>query len=160
STSAILMAQQSNNNAFVFNGENSLLYIEDGQPINSEAKQNAFAYFNSVNSTNNKITVQAWIYLLGDSPDETMPVIYRSVEGGTSFSMYVKNNKAYFSVGNSDPVSTQEFPAFSWIQITGMYDGQNLKIYYGNSLQETKVAALNNPYNSGEGLFIGKSDEG
>ncbi|HSL88650.1 MAG TPA: hypothetical protein VK870_05075, partial [Ignavibacteriaceae bacterium] len=61
-TSGMLFGQQSNNNAFVFNGENSIIYIEDGQPVNSNAKQNAFQYFNRVNSANNKITVQAWIY--------------------------------------------------------------------------------------------------
>lgn len=155
-----LFSQQSNNNAFVFNGENSVVYVKDGQPVNTNAKQNAFQYFNRVNSTNNNITVQAWIYLLGDNPGVTMPIIYRSVEGGTSFSMYVKNNKAYFSVGNSQPVSTSEFPAFSWIHITGMYDGQNLRIYNGNVLSQSVPVSLNNPYSAGKGLYIGKSEEG
>ena len=127
----ITYCQQSNNNAFVFNGKDSRLYILDGQPVNSNARQNSFQYFNKINSINNNITIQAWIYLIGDSPNIKMPVIYRSVSGGgTSFSLYVQNNKGYFTVGNSTPVSTPAFPAFTWIQLTGMYDGQNLKIYY------------------------------
>ena len=60
-----------------------------------------------------------------------MPVVYRAVDGGTTFSIYVKDNKGYFTVGNSPAISTQEFPAFTWIAITGSYDGSTMKIYSG-----------------------------
>ncbi len=157
----LIFAQVSDNNAFVFNGTDSRLYILDGQPVNSSANQNAFQYFNKVGSTNKTITVQAWIYLIGDNSSIKMPIIYRSVSGGgTSFSMYVQNNKGYFSVGNSNTVSTSEFPSFQWIQLTGIYDGTNLKIYYGKNLAQSIVTPLNNPYQTGVGLFVGKSGEG
>ena len=127
-----IFAQGSNNNAFLFNGIDSRLFLLDSQPVNPAANQNVFQYFNKSGSTNKTITVQAWIYLIGDNSNVKMPIIYRSVNGGgTSFSLYVQNNKGYFSVGNSTPVSTPEFPAFGWIQLTGIYDGTNLKIYYG-----------------------------
>ena len=129
-------AQASDNNAFVFNGVNSRLYVLDGQPVNSSANQDGFAYFDKSGSTNNTITVQAWIYLIGESPNIKMPIIYRSVNpSGTSFSLYVMNQKGYFSVGNSNPVSTSQFPAFQWVQLTGIYDGTNLKIYLNKAVR-------------------------
>src|SRR5690554_3497730 len=162
---SIGLAQQSNNNAFLFNGESSLLYVYDGQPANTNAKQNGFGFFNS-SSSKNKITVQAWIYLLGDTPvDVEYPVIYRKVNNGTTFSLYVKNNRAYFSVGNnnSQTVSTPEFPAFGWIAITGSYDGANLKIYLGGSLVSSVPFNMTPGYsitNGETGLFVGKSETG
>ncbi|MGE5861845.1 MAG: hypothetical protein ACM34J_14865, partial [Ignavibacteria bacterium] len=62
-----IFAQQSNNNSFMFNGESSKLYVYDGQPANADANQAGFNFFNS-SASNNQITVQAWIYLLGDTP--------------------------------------------------------------------------------------------
>nr|MCU0407072.1 hypothetical protein [Ignavibacteriaceae bacterium] len=58
---------QTNNNSYVFNGESSQLYVLDGQPVNTDANQNGFKFFNS-NSSNKQITVQAWVYLIGDTP--------------------------------------------------------------------------------------------
>ena len=156
-----VFAQGSDNNCFLFNGTNSRLYVLDEQPVNSSADQNGFAYFNKVGSTNNTITVQAWIYLIGDNTGVKMPVIYRSVNPvGTSFSLYVQNNKGYFTVGNSAAVSTSQFPAFQWIQLTGIYDGTNLKIYLNKDLAQSVSFTLSNPYSAGVGLFVGKSDEG
>ena len=141
----------------MFNGVDSKLSHLDSDP----GSQDAYQYFNKVNSNNNKITVQAWIYLIGESPNVKMPIVYRSVNpSGTSFSMYVKDQKGYFSVGNSAPVSTSEFPAFQWIQLTGIYDGTILKIYYGKDLSQSLATPLNSPYSSGVGLFVGKSSEG
>ncbi len=76
--------------------------------------------------------------------------------------MYVQNRKGYFTVGNSnsETVYTPIFPAFQWIQLTGIYDGTNLKIYYGKDLSQSLVTPLSNPYTTGEGLFVGKSSEG
>ena len=106
---------QSGNNAFVFNGTTSQVYINDGSPANNDAIQDGFQFFNS-DAANNQITIQAWIYLLGDIPaDVEVPIVYRSVDGGTTFSLYLKNNQGYFTVGNSDPVVTPEFDAFGWI---------------------------------------------
>src|SRR3970282_1255224 len=84
SGSRISIAQQSNNNAFMFNGVSSELYIYDGQPANSDANQNGFGFFNS-NASNNQITIQVWIYLLSDTPpDVEIPIIYRTVNNGTT----------------------------------------------------------------------------
>ncbi|HSR18928.1 MAG TPA: LamG-like jellyroll fold domain-containing protein, partial [Ignavibacteriaceae bacterium] len=159
------VSAQTSNNAFMFDGKSSSLYVYDGQPANTDADQNGFKFFNS-NSSNNQITVQAWIYLLGDTPpDVEVPVIYRAVNNGTTFSMYVKNNKGYFAVGNNNSavVNTSEFTAFNWIALTGSYDGSNLKIYLGGSLQSTIPFNINSGYsvtNGSSGLFVGKSSSG
>ena len=149
------------NNSFVFNGSSSSLKILDGTPVNGDASQSGFKYFNSSTaSSNRKITIDTWVYLLGDNPGVLMPVITRSVTGGSSFSMYVKDGTAFFSVGNSTPVSTvtsfPSFPAFRWIRLTGTYDGQYLKIYYNGTLAESRSVTLSSPYTTGEGLFIAK----
>ena len=133
---SVVNAQGGNNNAFLFNGTTSQVYVNDGAPANSDANQNGFKFFKS-SSTNNKITVQAWVYLLGDNPGVKMPIVYRAVDGGTTFSIYVKDNKAYFTVGNSPAISTQEFPAFTWVQITGSYDGTTMKIYNGGTMVQS-----------------------
>ena len=38
--------------------------------------------------------------------DVEVPIIYRTTAEGTTFSIYVKNNRGYFTVGDSDPVIT------------------------------------------------------
>jgi len=157
--SNLVFAQGGNNNAFVFNGTSSQLYVNDGSPANGDANQDGFKYFKS-SAANNKITVQAWVYLIGDNPGVKMPIVYRAVQGGTTFSIYVKDNKGYFSVGNSPEISTQEFPAFTWIQITGTYDGNTLKIYNGGDLVQSTSYSLTPGYTGGQGLYIGKSSEG
>ncbi len=76
---------QNNNNSYVFNGESSQLYILDGQPVNGDANQNGFGYFNN-STSNKKITVQAWVYLIGDTPAGVeIPVVYRTVNNGKTF---------------------------------------------------------------------------
>ena len=149
------------NKSFIFNGTSSSLKILDGAPVNGDANQSGFKYFNSsTSSTNRKITIDAWVYLLGDNPGVLMPVIKRAVVGGTSFNMYVKDNTAFFTVGNSVPVSTAinfpSFPAFRWVRLTGTYDGLVLKLYYDGVLADTKNITLGSIYTTGEGLFIGK----
>ena len=156
---------QTNNNSYVFNGESSQLYILDGQPVNSDANQNGFGYFNS-SASNNQITVQAWVYLIGDTPaDVEVPVVYRTVNNGNTFSMYLKNNTAYFSVGNNNiaTVNTNSFPAFRWTSITGTYDGSTLKIYSGGDLESSatfNIAAGYTVTNGSTGLFVGNSETG
>ncbi|MBK7631170.1 MAG: right-handed parallel beta-helix repeat-containing protein [Ignavibacteriales bacterium] len=149
------------NKSFNFNGATSSLKILDGASVNGDANQSGFKYFNSTTSSSNKkITVDTWVYLIGDNPGAVMPIITRSVAGGSTFSMYVKDGTAFFSVGNCVPVSTANsfpsFPAFSWIRLTGTYDGSTLKIYYNNTLAESRSQSLGPVYTSGEGLFIGK----
>ncbi len=156
--------RRSDNNAFVFNGSTSELYVNDNSPVNADANQNGFEFFNS-NSNNNKITVQAWVYLIGDNNGIKMPIVYRAVEGGTTFSLYVKNNKGFFSVGNNNTatVQTAEFPAFEWVSISGTYDGNTLRIYLNG-----EESGSNSDFNiisgysisNSSGLFIGKSAEG
>jgi hypothetical protein len=159
-----IFAQQ-NNNAFMFNGKSSQLYVYDGRPANTDADQNGFKFFNS-NSSNNRITVQAWIYLLGDTPaDVEVPVVYRTVNNGTTFSMYIKNNKGYFTVGNNNSavVNTSEFSPFRWTALTGSYDGSSLKIYLGGSLESSIPFNMIPGYSTKDGttgLFIGKSNSG
>ena len=156
---------QNNNNSYVFNGESSQLYILDGQPVNGEANQNGFGYFNS-SASNNKITVQAWVYLIGNTPAGVeIPVVYRTVNNGKTFSMYLKDNKAYFSVGNNNTatVNTNTFPAFQWVSITGTYDGSTLKIYSGGDFASSTSFNITTGYNvtnGSTGLFVGKSSTG
>ena len=161
----ITYAQASNNNSFVFNGTSSQLYVYDGQPANTDANQNGFQFFNS-SASNNQITVQAWVYLIGDTPPNTqVPIIYRTVNNGETFSLYLKNNIAYFSVGNNNSatVSTAKLPAFQWLSLTGMYDGSILKIYSGGSLISSTPFTMDTGYtvtNGTTGLFVGKSNAG
>ncbi len=160
-----IFAQNSDNNSFIFNGNNSQLYVYDGQPANTDANQNGFKFFNS-SASNNQITVQAWIYLIGDTPPNTqVPIIYRTVNNGTSFSLYIKNNQGYFSVGNNNSatVNTAKLPAFQWISLTGSYDGSTLKIYSGGALISSSTFNITPGYsvtNGTTGLFIGKSNTG
>ncbi len=165
----ITIAQQSNNNAFVFNGESSQIHIADGLApnpldgaVNLDANQYAFQYFNKENSENNSISVQAWVYLIGESPDKTMPIIYRStVNGGESFSLSIENNFAKFSIGGTggEFISTGPIPAFTWVQLTGTYDGEIMKLYFGKDLAASGSHTLLelDRYTTGEGLYIGKS---
>ncbi len=163
---SITFTQQSNNNAFVFNGESSRVFIEDGLAVNQgEANQNAFQYFNKENSENNNISVQAWVYLIGESSGKTMPIISRStVDGGESFSLSVEDRFAKFSIGGAGgkTLSTGPIPAFTWVQLTGTYDGEMMKLYFGKDLVDSDSHALldQHRYTDGIGLFIGKSDEG
>ena len=156
---------QTNNNSYVFNGESSQLYILDGQPVNTDANQNGVKFFNS-NTSNKQITVQAWVYLIGDTPvGVEIPIVYRTVNNGKTFSMYLKDNKAYFSVGNNNTatVNSNQLPAFQWISITGTYDGSKLKIYSGGSLVTTVNFNITTGYNitnGSTGLFVGKSASG
>ncbi|MCU0414690.1 MAG: right-handed parallel beta-helix repeat-containing protein [Ignavibacteriaceae bacterium] len=131
---------QTNNNSYVFNGESSQLYILDGQPVNTDANQNGFKFFNS-NSSNKQITVQAWVYLIGDTP------------------------AAYFSIGNNNTmtVNTSLLPAFQWLAISGTYDGSKVKIYSGGALVASANFTINTGYTSTNGvtgLFVGKSITG
>ncbi|RPI60781.1 MAG: hypothetical protein EHM44_09820, partial [Ignavibacteriales bacterium] len=97
----------STNKSFIFNGSTSSVKILDAAPVTSDANQSAFKYFNSTTSSSSKkITIDTWVYLIGDNPGVEMPVITRSVAGGSTFRMYVKDGTAFFSVGNGTPVST------------------------------------------------------
>ncbi|MCW8824687.1 MAG: right-handed parallel beta-helix repeat-containing protein, partial [Ignavibacteriaceae bacterium] len=156
---------QNNNNSYVFNGTSSQLYILDGQPVNGDANQNGFGYFNS-DATNKQITVQAWVYLIGDTPSGVeIPIAYRTVNNGKTFSMYLKDNKAYFSVGNNNTstVNTNQLPSFQWLAITGTYDGSTLKIYSGGDLVTSAPFNITTGYsvtNGSTGLFVGKFSAG
>jgi len=160
-----IFADDDINNSFLFNGQTSQLYVYDGQQANIGSNQNGFIYFDS-SATNNKITVQAWVYLIGDTPPNVeVPIIYRSVNNGTTFSLYIKNNMGYFSVGNKNiaTVNTSKLPAFKWLALTGSYDGSNLKIYSGGSLISSTPFNMIRGYsvtNGTAGLFIGKSNKG
>ena len=164
-TTISVFAQASNNNSFVFNGTSSQLYVYDGV-ITAGANQDGFKFFNN-SASNNKITVQAWIYLIGDTPPNVeVPIIYRTVNNGRTFSLYLKNNVAYFSVGNNNTATVNtntSLPAFQWISLTGSYDGNTLKIYLGGSLIDSAPFNITPSYtitNGSTGLFVGKSNTG
>ena len=98
-------------------------------------------------------------------PNVVVPIVFRSVNNGTTFALYLKNNMGYFSVGNSNLaiVNTSKFPAFKWISLTGSYDGSNLKIYSGGSLSSSTPFSMITGYsvtNGTTGLFVGKSNTG
>ncbi|HEY6625491.1 MAG TPA: LamG-like jellyroll fold domain-containing protein, partial [Ignavibacteriaceae bacterium] len=156
---------QTNNNSYVFNGESSQLYVMDGQPVNADANQNGFKFFNS-NTSNKQLTVQAWVFLIGDTPAGIeIPIVYRTVNNGKTFSLYLKDNKAYFSVGNNNTmtVNTNLLPAFQWLAISGTYDGSKVKIYSGGSLIASSNFNITTGYtstNGTTGLFVGKSNSG
>ena len=157
---------QSNNNSYVFNGESSYVGISDGEALTTDANQAAFQYFDNPSFTNDSISVEAWVYLIGENPGAKMPIVYRSFNSGyETFSLYIKDRVAYFTIGDeSGVVSTinePPIPAFSWVHLVGTYDGQNLKLYYGGDLVQNLPVTLGAGYNTGlGGLFIGKSEEG
>ncbi len=162
----ITIAQQSNNNAYVFNGVDSKVGITDAQATDPTAWQ----YFDNSSFTNDSISVEAWVYLIGESPGVKMPIVYRSFNDEyETFSLYIKNKTAYFSIGNgAGEVSTPpgiEIPAFRWIHLVGTYDGQdgkNLKLYYGGDMvdHQTNVTLGAGHASGSGGLYIGKSEDG
>jgi hypothetical protein len=166
----ITIAQQSEKNAFMFDGITSRLYVYDTDsrinPLSiDEEDRDGFRFFNS-SIEEDKITVQAWIYLFGST--EQMPIIYREVdEGYNTFSLYINNNQGYFSVGdgiNSATVNTSPLPTFTWVALTATYDGSYLKIYADGELVSTSEFFDIQPgytYSSEfAGLFVGKSSGG
>jgi parallel beta-helix repeat protein len=154
---------QSNNNAYVFDDESGYAEILDDEVIED---QEAFQYFDNPAYTNDSISVEAWVYLIGENPGVKMPIINRSFDDGyESFSLYIEDRIAYFSIGNGigqvSTIDAAPIPAFSWVHLVGTFDGENLKIYYGGDLVQTISASLGNGHGSGQGgLYIGKSDEG
>jgi parallel beta-helix repeat protein len=156
---------QANNNAFLFDGTASRLFVKDGPRPGLDDDQSGFSYFNPSETGNNQITVQAWIYLLGNTledEDVEIPIIYRAFNGSTTFSLYVKNNRGYFTVGNSVPIVTPEFNAFRWIALTGSFDGSSLKIYLDGVLVEISPFEAGDPavVSDDDGLYVGNSESG
>ena len=122
------------NNSYVFNGTTGYASVSDGQPVTTDANQAGYQYFDNPAYTNDSISVEAWVYLMGDNPGVKMPIVYRGFDDGyKSFSMYIQDRVAYFKIGNgSGQVSTAgqaPIPAFTWVYIAATYDGQTLKFY-------------------------------
>ncbi|HSD63742.1 MAG TPA: LamG-like jellyroll fold domain-containing protein, partial [Ignavibacteriaceae bacterium] len=159
-------AQGSNNNSYIFDGETGYASVLDGQPVTSDANQSAYKYFDNPSYNNDSISVEAWVYLIGDNAGVKMPIIYRAFDNGyKSFEMYVKDRVAYFSIGNGlGTVSTLSQPLitpFSWVYLAATYDGQTLKFYYGGTLAQSLAVPLGSGNNSGQGgLYVGKSSDG
>ena len=157
---------QSGNNAYVIFNESSYAGIMDSDTLTADATKSAYQYFDNPLYSNDSISVEAWVYLIGENPGVKMPIIYRSFSSGyETFSLYIQDRIAYFEIGDgTGAVSTAGqplIPAFRWVHLVGTYDGQNLKLYYGGNLVQSLQVTLGSGYNSGDGgLYIGKSDEG
>ncbi len=89
------------NNSYVFNGTTGYASVADGQPVTTDANQSGYQYFDNPAYTNDSISVEAWVYLLGDNDGVKMPIVYRGFDDGyKTFSMYIQNRTAYFKIGN------------------------------------------------------------
>jgi hypothetical protein len=157
---------QSDNNSYVIFNESSYMGIMDSDTLTTDATKSGYQYFDNPLYTNDSISVEAWVYLIGENPGVKMPIIYRSFSSGyETFSLYIQDRVAYFEIGDgAGVVSTAGqplIPAFGWVHLVGSYDGQNLKLYYNGDLFQNLPVTLGSGYNNGEGgLYIGKSDEG
>ncbi|MHA2100935.1 MAG: LamG-like jellyroll fold domain-containing protein, partial [Candidatus Kariarchaeaceae archaeon] len=160
---------QSNNNSYVFDGETGYAAILDNEILNEDADKSAFQYFDNPAFANHPlfendvISVEAWVYLIGEATGN-VPIVYRSINSTyNTFSLYIENGEGKFSIGGGvGVVSTGiTIPAFQWIHLAGTYDSQTLKLYYGGDLVDTQENInLGAGYETGEGLFIGKSEDG
>ena len=134
---------QSNNNSYVFDGEFGYAEILDGNALTTDADQTSYQYFDNPSFSNDSISVEAWVYLIGENPGEKMPIVYRAFDDGyETFSLYVQDRVAYFSIGNGiaelSTINESPIPAFSWVHLAATYDGNNLKLYYGGDLVATQ----------------------
>ena len=158
---------QSNNNSYVFDGELGYAKILDGNALTTDANQSAYQYFDNPSFSNDSISVEAWVYLIGENLGVKMPIVYRSFDDGyETFSLYIQDRVAYFSIGNGvteiSTINESPIPAFSWVHLAATYDGNNLKLYYGGDLVATQsgvTLGAGHPSGNG-GLYIGKSEEG
>jgi parallel beta-helix repeat protein len=156
---------QSNNNSYVFDGESGYAGILDDETLSSISDKSAYQYFDNPSFTNESISVEAWVYLIGENPGVSMPIIYRSTgDNYETFSLYIKDRVAYFSIGNGTSVvssiNADPIQAFRWVHLVGTFDGQQLKLYYNGDLTQTITAELGSGSAAEGGLFLGKSDEG
>ena len=147
---------QSNNYSYVFNGESGYAGILDNEALTPDANKTAYQYFDNPSFTNDSISVEAWVYLIGENPGVKMPVIYRSfTDGYKTFSLYIENRIAYFSIGNgAGTVSTAgqpPVPAFRWVHLAGIYDGHYLKLYYDGVLAQSLPFTLGSGHANGQG---------
>ena len=69
---------QSNNNSYVFDGEAGYAEILDDDPVTTDANQTAYQYFDNPAFSNDNISVEAWVYLIGENPGVKMPIVYRA----------------------------------------------------------------------------------
>jgi hypothetical protein len=93
---ANISVAQNINNSFLFDGFNSIASIKDGAPVNTDANQTGFQYFNKTGSTNNQITVEAWVYIIGENLGKKMPIIYRAVMAALLFHYMSRIGKHIF----------------------------------------------------------------
>ena len=68
---------QAGNNSYVFDGESGYVGIEDNNPLTLGADPTAYQYFDNPSFSNSSISVEAWVYLIGENPGVKMngPVI-------------------------------------------------------------------------------------
>ena len=95
------VSAQSNNNSYVFDLQSSYAGILDDEDLASNAVKSAYQYFDEPTTPNTEISIEAWVYLIGENLGEKMPIIYRSVgDNYETFSLYIKDRVAYFSIGD------------------------------------------------------------
>ena len=108
----------SQNMAFVFDGETSYLSgeVSNGSKIYPDGTD--------------KISIEAWVYLIGDNGGDKIPVVTRSNGNSDLFSLSVQNGEVSFAV-SGDQISSigANIQAFKWVHVAGTFDGTNKKLY-------------------------------
>jgi hypothetical protein len=139
------------NMAFLFNGESSYL-SNNVMPANN-------LYLDGMNN----MSVEVWVYLIGDHGNKKIPVLH-SVNGTNEvLSVFIENGNAAFKVGDNQ-VTTEnaDLSAFRWNHIAGTIDGNGtLKIYLNGKEVEDAVLSVpgSRTSSSPAGFYVGKSDE-
>ncbi|MBW8887395.1 MAG: cadherin-like beta sandwich domain-containing protein [Fibrobacteres bacterium] len=83
--------------------------------------------------TGNSVTVSAWIYLASSASTDTRYFVY---SGGVNFAS--EGSAIYFAVSTTNTNSAWcTVNVGEWTQITGTYDGSDIKIYKNGVLQST-----------------------
>ncbi|MCD6013653.1 MAG: type sorting protein, partial [Flavipsychrobacter sp.] len=112
-------------------------------------------------------TVSAWIYAtstsgaqnimyhgLGCSSWSSWHFVIGGSESVTFANKIVFGFRTSNGAGLNEVASPSDVPINTWTQITGTYDGSNLRLYVNGSLVAT-AAASGTPWNSGENLYLG-----
>jgi uncharacterized protein (TIGR02145 family) len=124
-----------------FGTDFSRIRVWEGNPVNPDANQNAFAI------TGDQITVEAWVYLMNLPVGDGYDIVLRPFGGGEARGSYglhlqydEQGNPVWaFSisdtVSNIGYVSSSMVSQGSWTHVAGTYDGTSMKLYLDGNLQ-------------------------